>query len=74
MDVEHKITKIFSQEALFSKIIEEFGDGSVILKLLSTTWWTARTGAIDAILNDYSVLLEVLEEIHATTKDEAIFF
>lgn len=48
----------------------QFGEGAVTLKLLSTTRWTARTGSIDAILKDYDVLLEVLEEIHATTKDE----
>ena len=40
------------------------------LKLLCPTRWTARTVAINAILKDYNVLLEVLEEIHITTPDE----
>lgn len=40
------------------------------LKPLSTTRWTARTAAIDAILKDYTVLVETLEEVHATTHDE----
>ena len=40
------------------------------LKILCPTRWTARTAAIDAILKDYGVLLEVLEEIHETTTDE----
>ena len=40
------------------------------MKSLSLTRWTARTGAIDAIIKDYNVLLESLEEIHATTRDE----
>ena len=31
---------------------------------------TARTAAIDAILKDYTVLMETLEEVHATTHDE----
>ena len=44
--------------------------GGVSLKPLSTTRWTARTAAIDAILKDYSVLMETMEEIHATTHDE----
>ena len=41
--------------------------GGVSLKPLSTTRWTARTAAIDAILKDYSVLMET---IHATTHNE----
>ena len=34
------------------------------------TRWTARTVAINAILKNYDVLLEVLEEIHMATPDE----
>lgn len=45
------------------------GDG-VSLKPLCPTRWTARTGAIDAILKDYDLLLETLEEIHQSTHDE----
>ena len=41
--------------------------GGVSLKPLTTTRWTARTSAIDAILKDYSVLMET---IHATTHNE----
>ena len=40
------------------------------LKSLCPTRWTARTASIDAIIKDYDLLLEILEEIHATTKDE----
>lgn len=43
---------------------------TVSLKPLSQTRWTARTAAIEAILKDYEVLLETLEEIHANTRDE----
>lgn len=32
--------------------------------------WLARAGAINAILKDYKVLIEALEEIYDTTKDE----
>ncbi len=32
--------------------------------------WIAQEQPIDAILKDYNVLLEILEEIHDTTKDE----
>ena len=44
--------------------------GGVSLKPLSTTRWTVRTVVIDAILKDYPVLMETMEEIHATTHDD----
>ena len=40
------------------------------LKSLCPTRWTAQTAAINAITKDYNLLLEILKEIHATTKDE----
>ena len=55
---------------LFSLKLQKASDSGVSLKILCPTRWTARTAAIDAILKDYGVLLEVLEEIHATTTDE----
>ena len=57
---------------LFStKLLQEENNTSCVqLKSLCLTRWTARTGAIDAIIKDYSLLLESLEEIHASTKDE----
>ncbi len=75
LDVVREIGKLirFSPKRLhlFSSVIKEVKEeGTVSLKLLSTTRWTARTAAIDAILKDYYVLLEILEEIHDTTKDE----
>ena len=42
----------------------------VWLKPLCPTRWTARTVALEAVLKDYSILLQVLEEIHSTTRDE----
>ena len=55
---------------LFSLKLQQASDSGVSLKILCPTRWTARTAAIDAILKDYGVLLEVLEEIHETTTDE----
>ena len=57
---------------LFSSKISQAGESNstVSLKPLSPTRWTARTAAIDAILKDYEVLLETLEEVHATTRDK----
>jgi len=37
---------------------------------LCPTRWTARIGAIDAILEDYDLLLETLEEVHQSTHDK----
>ena len=54
---------------LFSSNLEASSCG-VDLKPLCPTRWTVRTAAIDAILKDYTVLMETLEEIHATTRDD----
>lgn len=54
----------------FSSKLHEAGGDTVTLKSICLTRWTARTGAIDAILKDYSLLLEVLDEIYHTTKDD----
>ena len=53
-----------------TKLLQEEHSASVKLKSLCLNRWTARTGAINAIIKDYDLLLEVLEEIHATTKGE----
>ena len=54
---------------LFSTCLQATTTG-VALKQFCPTRWTARTAAIDAILKDYMLLMETLEEIHATTHDE----
>ncbi len=54
---------------LFSSNLQASSTG-VALKPLCPTRWTARTAAIDAILKDYTLLMETLEEVHATTDDE----
>lgn len=40
------------------------------LKPLCPTCWTARTGAVNAIIKDYGILLEALEEIQQTICDD----
>lgn len=54
---------------LFATKLQESSDG-VTLKPLCPTRWTARTAAIEAILTDYTLLLEALDEIQETTHDE----
>ena len=55
---------------LFSTKLKESKDDYVTMNPLCPTRWTARTAAIEAILTDYSLLLETLEEIRSTTHDE----
>ena len=43
---------------------------SIKIKALCPTRWTARTEALSALLSDYSILMETLDEIHQTTRDE----
>ena len=54
---------------LFSSNVEASSCG-VSLKPLCPTRWTVRTAALSAVIRDYTILMETLEEIHATTRDE----
>lgn len=74
LELVRKITKLikFSPKRahLFGKNLAESESEGVTLKPLCPTRWTARTGAIGAVLSDYSVLMETLDEVHQTTRDE----
>jgi len=74
LELMREITKLikFSPKRLhlFASKLKESDESAVSLKSLCPTWWTAQTAAIDSILRDYSILLEALEEIHSTTRDE----
>ena len=52
------------------KLIEADSESVVTIKSLSTTRWTARTSAIEAVLKDYPILMETMTEINNTTHDE----
>ena len=57
---------------LFSEMLMQSDntDTLVNIKPLCTTRWTARHGALKAILKDYSILMETMEEIHHISHDE----
>ena len=55
---------------LFLEKLEQPDCTGVAVTALCTTCWTARTEAIAAVLKDYLILLELMEEIHCTTHDE----
>jgi len=40
------------------------------IKPLCPTRWTVRTEAMQAVIKQYSVLMETMEEVHCTTRDE----
>ena len=75
LDIVREIGKLIKyspkRSHLFSqKLAEADSDSVVTVKSLCTTRWTARTTAIDAILKDYSILMETMSEVNATTRDE----
>lgn len=55
---------------MFEILKSRVSTGTPTLKPLCPTRWTVRTKAIDALLKKYLVLLQTLEEIRATGKDE----
>ena len=57
--------------ALFRYLKEQLSPGSPGLKPLCPTRWTVRTGAIDAILKNYSVISEELEQIEVESHSES---
>ncbi|KAL5503223.1 hypothetical protein EMCRGX_G010140 [Ephydatia muelleri] len=38
--------------------------------ILCPTRWTVRAEAIDAVIKQYTIIIETLDEVHSTTKDE----
>ena len=58
-------------QPLNEKLVQsEAGHTGVSIKLSCPTRWTARSAAINAVLKDYTVLIEAMEEINLTTRDE----
>ena len=52
------------------KLVEADSDSVVTVKSLSVTRWTARNSTIEAVLKDYSILMETMAEINSTTHNE----
>ena len=74
LDTVKEIAKLIKFSAkrshLYSEKLAQPDNSGVSIKPLCPTRWTARTGAIEAVLKDYSVLMETLEEVNHTTRDE----
>ena len=56
---------------LFTTMLQASDDSHVVeLKPLCPTRWTVRTASIDAVIKDYTILMDMLEEVNSTTHDE----
>ena len=55
---------------LFNEKLAQSDGPGVSIKPLCVTRWTAITVAIEAVLKDYSVLMDTMEKIHHSTHDE----
>ena len=71
LEIVREISKLIKfspiRASLFSQVLAQ-PDNTV--KPLCLTRWTARHVAIEAVLKDYRLLLEIMEEIHLTSHDE----
>jgi len=74
LDIGREIAKLIrlspKRSHLFSEKLLQSEHTGVSIKPLCPTRWTARTTSIEAILKDYSILMEVMDEVHHTTHDE----
>ena len=56
---------------LFSTMLETGDDSRIVgLKPMCPTRCTVRTASIDAVIKDYTILMDTLEEVNSTTHDE----
>ena len=74
LEVVREIAKLIKfspkRASLFSQVLAQPDNTGVTIKPLCLTRCTARHIAIEAVLKDYKILLETLEEINQTTHDE----
>ena len=62
---------LFSQYLLAeSAILAENDRPSGGLKPLCPTRWTVRAAAMEAVIKQYNVIMETLEDVHSNTRDE----
>ena len=73
LDFEKKIVKLVKSSpkrcTLFAQNLENY-EGGVTLKPLCPTRWTVRTAAFSAVLEDYVVLPQTMEDLSDPTHDE----
>jgi hypothetical protein len=74
LDVVREISQLIrfspKRSHLFNHKLAQSDGSGVSIKPLCLTRWTARTTAIEAVLKDYSILMDAMEEINHSTHDE----
>ena len=55
---------------LFSEKLHENGGPTMGVKPLCPTRWTVRTEALNAVIKQYSVIMETMDEVNRTTHDD----
>ena len=74
MEVVREIVKLINyspkRKTLFSSLLTENDQAGGTIKPLCPTRWTVRTAALDSVLSQYTVLMETMEEVNRTTRDE----
>lgn len=58
------------RKLLFSEKLIEDNSPFTGIKPLCPTRWTVRTDAIEAVIKQYSIIMETLDEVNHTTHDE----
>ena len=58
------------RSTLFSKNLADY-KGGITLKSLCPTRWTVRTAVFSAVIEDYVVIQETMEEVSDTTHDQS---
>lgn len=64
------LVKYSKRAHLFNEKLLQSDGPKCGIKPLCPTRWTVRTEAMDAVIKQYSVLMETMEEVHHTTRDE----
>ena len=75
MDIVREIVKLINyspkRKHLFSqKLLQQTEGPNIGIKPLCATRWTVRTEALDAVIKQYGVIMDTMEEVHHTTRDE----
>ena len=69
-EIVQLINKSPKRKHLFSEKLSNHESVHKGLKPLCPTRWTVRAEALDAVLKQYKVIIETMEEVHSTTHDE----
>jgi len=74
MDIAREIHKLINyspkRKTLFTQLATGEDRSSGTIKPLCPTRWTVRTAALESILTNYSTLMDTMQQVNATTRDE----